>query len=502
MSNVGDFYRQKGLNELKSKVDSTRFLTTEQRELIHQIIDEEMDNDVKDKLRSMTDKQKRALKRKLSGQNEEVEEVEEVEEEMDNDVKDKLRSMTDKQKRALKRKLSDQNEDVDLDEGVKLIKTDYDLDQMVLTFDVNGTKQQFVYWDYDENWKNTKSKDVLDQLSKEKWYNSLDNSTKKKVLDSATKSIRSEGVYKEDVDLDEGEMPSSVIKAKQKLANMSDSEFAEKHKDKSDADLQAMAWRHGYGKGSNFYVDKKNKRSKTEQNEEVEKEINNDVKDKLRSMTDKQKRALKRKLSGQNEDVDLDENRKNVNVKFSSSEHEAVRKALHAAVDHWDGKETPPDYMTSLKRMAKRDKSWTFNTDEVQFMYDAIADLPQHAKTATMLKRKLSMAEDVELDENLSFAEKQDALIKFGYDPINVRYMNCEILEQAYESMINILKAQNPTLAEKTYWAIVHKKNKTRDYSLDSKEEAEDALNGYGDHAKDYKIVKTNKPPKDWSMKE
>jgi len=94
-------------------------------------------------------------------------------------------------------------EGVELDEGVKLIKTDYDLDQMVLTFDVNGTKQQFVYWDYEEDWKNTKPKDVLDQLSKEKWYNSLDRRTKTKVLNSATKSIRSEGVYKEDVELDE-----------------------------------------------------------------------------------------------------------------------------------------------------------------------------------------------------------------------------------------------------------------------------------------------------------
>jgi DNA-binding transcriptional regulator/RsmH inhibitor MraZ len=133
MSNLNDFYRQKGLNELKGKVDSNRFLTTEQRELIHQIIDEEMDNDVKDKLRSMTDKQKRALKRKLSGQNEEVEEVKKVEEEMDNDVKDKLKKMTDSQKRALKRKLSGQNEDVELDQNLSfaekqeaLIKFGYD----------------------------------------------------------------------------------------------------------------------------------------------------------------------------------------------------------------------------------------------------------------------------------------------------------------------------------------------------------------------------------------
>ena len=57
-------------------------------------------------------------------------------------------------------------------------------------------------------------------------------------------------------DLDEG-MPASVIKSKQRNAEMSDEDFAERYKDKSDDDLRAMAWRHGYGKGSNYYVNKK-----------------------------------------------------------------------------------------------------------------------------------------------------------------------------------------------------------------------------------------------------
>ena len=57
-------------------------------------------------------------------------------------------------------------------------------------------------------------------------------------------------------DLDEG-MPASVIKSKQRNAEMSDEDFAERYKDKSDDDLRSMAWRHGYGKGSNYYVNKK-----------------------------------------------------------------------------------------------------------------------------------------------------------------------------------------------------------------------------------------------------
>jgi hypothetical protein len=60
-------------------------------------------------------------------------------------------------------------------------------------------------------------------------------------------------------DVSEGGMPQSVIKSKQRYANMSDSEFADAHKDKSDDELRAMAWRHGYGKDSNHYVSKRNK---------------------------------------------------------------------------------------------------------------------------------------------------------------------------------------------------------------------------------------------------
>jgi len=65
---------------------------------------------------------------------------------------------------------------------------------------------------------------------------------------------------REEVELDEGGMPSSVIAYKQKLANMSDKEFAEKHGNKSEKELRDMAARHGYGwdkatkTGSDHYV--------------------------------------------------------------------------------------------------------------------------------------------------------------------------------------------------------------------------------------------------------
>ena len=57
----------------------------------------------------------------------------------------------------------------------------------------------------------------------------------------------------------EGAMPQSVIKSKQKYADMSDQEFYTAHKDKSEDDLKSMAWRHGYGKGSDHYVNRHKK---------------------------------------------------------------------------------------------------------------------------------------------------------------------------------------------------------------------------------------------------
>lgn len=93
---------------------------------------------------------------------------------------------------------------------------------------------------------------------------------------------------KEEVEeeLDEAGMPSSVIKHKQKLANMSDQEFAKAHGDKSEEDLKQMAWRHGYGKMSSHYVNRVNKGKS--QMEEVE-ELDELKMSTLRSYVDKAK---------------------------------------------------------------------------------------------------------------------------------------------------------------------------------------------------------------------
>ena len=55
---------------------------------------------------------------------------------------------------------------------------------------------------------------------------------------------------------DEGGMPASVIKSKQRYANMSDEELADRFKGADEKSLRQMAWRHGYGNMSSHYLDR------------------------------------------------------------------------------------------------------------------------------------------------------------------------------------------------------------------------------------------------------
>ena len=76
--------------------------------------------------------------------------------------------------------------------GVSVLKTDYDLDQIVLTLDINGKRQQWTFWDYDENFDNAERKEVFSQLQQQPWYKGLDHPTKMEILDASYKAIRGE----------------------------------------------------------------------------------------------------------------------------------------------------------------------------------------------------------------------------------------------------------------------------------------------------------------------
>ena len=70
-----------------------------------------------------------------------------------------------------------------------------------------------------------------------------------KTLEKSYKKVKEEVVSES--------MPSGVIKIKQRYADMSAKEFAQNHGHKKDDELRSMALRHGYGKNSNYYVNKK-----------------------------------------------------------------------------------------------------------------------------------------------------------------------------------------------------------------------------------------------------
>jgi hypothetical protein len=74
---------------------------------------------------------------------------------------------------------------------------------------------------------------------------------------------------KKNVEIKEAGMPSSVIKHKQKLAGMTNSELADRFKDKSDDELKRMAWRHGYGNMSSHYVNRVKKAHEEKQFDEA-----------------------------------------------------------------------------------------------------------------------------------------------------------------------------------------------------------------------------------------
>lgn len=109
-------------------------------------------------------------------------------------------------------------------EGISVVDQDYDLDQIVLTLDIEGKRVYFSYTDYDENFANAERKDVFDQLQRNSWYKGLDHPTKMEILDVAYKAIRGEepSEYKprvddEPLDLDEQDVAEDQATARMGL---------------------------------------------------------------------------------------------------------------------------------------------------------------------------------------------------------------------------------------------------------------------------------------------
>jgi hypothetical protein len=120
-----------------------------------------------------------------------------------------------------------------------------------------STAAQQSFDNSDENWK----AGYRDYMNDKNWkfptarLNSREGKKYRAGWDEAERAVRRMREY----GVTEGGMPSAVVKIKQKFAQMTPKDFAQYTKDRSDSDLLSMAWKHGYGKGSTYYVDKRNK---------------------------------------------------------------------------------------------------------------------------------------------------------------------------------------------------------------------------------------------------
>ena len=77
-----------------------------------------------------------------------------------------------------------------------------------------------------------------------------------KMLNFDPADVEKYTAFNKEAEQNEGGMPASIIKHKQKLAHMSDEELADRFKDFDEQRLRQMAWRHGYGKMSSHYLDR------------------------------------------------------------------------------------------------------------------------------------------------------------------------------------------------------------------------------------------------------
>jgi hypothetical protein len=77
-----------------------------------------------------------------------------------------------------------------------------------------------------------------------------------RILKKRVNEVEKEMAKENRKNTDEGGMPASVIKSKQKYANMSDEELADRFKGADEKTLRQMAWRHGYGNMSSHYLDR------------------------------------------------------------------------------------------------------------------------------------------------------------------------------------------------------------------------------------------------------
>jgi len=100
-----------------------------------------------------------------------------------------------------------------------------------------------------------------------------------RILNKRVNEVEKELAKENRKEVEEGGMPASIIKHKQKLAHMSDEELANRFKDFDEQRLRQMAWRHGYGKMSSHYLDRVRNHMTSKRTGTTEAELEEGLKD-------------------------------------------------------------------------------------------------------------------------------------------------------------------------------------------------------------------------------
>ncbi len=142
-------------------------------------------------------------------------------------------------------------------ESVRVVDQDYDLDQIILTLDINGRPVSFTYTDYDEDFDNAERGDVHNQLQRNDWYASLSHPDRMEILDAAYRAIRGEepGEYRPTVD-DEPMDVGDRLDEKGVAEGSDDIEDTRQWRDAIALAKSQKAIRQArYGKDQKFYAD-------------------------------------------------------------------------------------------------------------------------------------------------------------------------------------------------------------------------------------------------------
>ena len=114
---------------------------------------------------------------------------------------------------------------------------------------------------------------------------------------------------------------------------------------------------------------------------------------------------------------------------LTDEEREEMKKLLLSDVE-----ETKEDEIAEEPEYANAEvKEVTAQQEEEAPVVEEEAETPAAEAQST---------ESTEESTESTFEEKQAYLIKFGYDPTNVKYMNSDILDQAYASATKIRGAE------------------------------------------------------------